>query len=159
VAILPYLDQGELYKQFHLDEPWDSPHNRTLIEKMPGAYMDVRSTADQLNREGKTTFQVPVGSETSFHDKNGAPLRDVVDGTAQTIAVVEVEPRRAVVWTKPEDFEVDLSHPRNGLERSDRSHIASGFLDGHVLIIDLAKTSNAKLRAFFTRAGREVDEK
>ncbi len=35
VAILPYLGEGNLYKQFHLDEPWDSPHNRTLIAKMP----------------------------------------------------------------------------------------------------------------------------
>jgi Protein of unknown function (DUF1559) len=159
VAILPYLDQDELYKQFHLDESWDSPHNRTLIEKMPGTYMDVGPRADQLNREGKTTYQIPVGPETSFHDKNGSSLRDIVDGTSQTISVVEVEPRRAVVWTKPEDFEVDLSHPRNGLERSDRSHIVTGFLDGHVLTIDLEKTSDAKLRAFFTRAGREVDEK
>ncbi len=25
VQILPFLDQKELYNQFHLDEPWDSP--------------------------------------------------------------------------------------------------------------------------------------
>ncbi len=28
VHILPYLEENELYHQFHLDEPWDSPHNR-----------------------------------------------------------------------------------------------------------------------------------
>ena len=55
VAILPYIDQEDLYKQFHLDEPWDSPHNRSLIEKMPGTYMDLGPKADQLNHEGKTT--------------------------------------------------------------------------------------------------------
>jgi hypothetical protein len=27
VAILPYLEEEQLYKQFHQDEPWDSPHN------------------------------------------------------------------------------------------------------------------------------------
>ncbi len=27
VYLLPYLDQGNLYERFHLDEPWDSPHN------------------------------------------------------------------------------------------------------------------------------------
>ena len=38
VLILPYLEQDALYKEFHLDEPWDSPHNRTLIERMPPTY-------------------------------------------------------------------------------------------------------------------------
>ncbi len=32
VALLPYLDQGNLYKLFHLSESWDSPHNRKLLE-------------------------------------------------------------------------------------------------------------------------------
>ena len=31
VLILPYVEQNELYKQFHLDEPWDSEHNKPLI--------------------------------------------------------------------------------------------------------------------------------
>ena len=31
VAILPSLGHGELFKEFHLDEPWDSPHNKPLI--------------------------------------------------------------------------------------------------------------------------------
>ena len=36
VMLLPFLDQTPLYKQFHLNEPWDSPHNRALVAKMPG---------------------------------------------------------------------------------------------------------------------------
>lgn len=32
VALLPYLDQNNLYRQFHLDEPWDSAHNRKVLE-------------------------------------------------------------------------------------------------------------------------------
>src|SRR5262249_5899033 len=27
VTLLPYLEQQNLFNQFHLDEPWDSPHN------------------------------------------------------------------------------------------------------------------------------------
>nr|MCU0710083.1 DUF1559 domain-containing protein [Pirellula sp.] len=34
VLILQYLGEQELYQQFKLDEPWDSPHNKKLIEKM-----------------------------------------------------------------------------------------------------------------------------
>src|SRR5439155_8430347 len=33
VHILPYLEQDGLYKQFKLDEPWDSEHNKALIAK------------------------------------------------------------------------------------------------------------------------------
>ena len=38
VQVLPHMGQGALYRQFHLDEPWDSPHNHTLIDKMPPMY-------------------------------------------------------------------------------------------------------------------------
>lgn len=38
VAILPYIDQGDLYKQFKLDEPWDSEHNLKLLAQMPNLY-------------------------------------------------------------------------------------------------------------------------
>src|SRR5206468_579294 len=35
VHLLPFLEQGPLYQQFKLDEPWDSKHNKKLIAKMP----------------------------------------------------------------------------------------------------------------------------
>src|SRR5262249_52037192 len=42
VALLPFLEQGNLYQQFKLNEPWDSPHNRTLLTRMPPVYAPVR---------------------------------------------------------------------------------------------------------------------
>jgi RNA polymerase sigma factor (sigma-70 family) len=38
VALLPYLEEQELYRQFKLDEPWDSPHNKKLLSKMPAVF-------------------------------------------------------------------------------------------------------------------------
>ena len=38
VAILPYVEQMALYNQFHLDEPWDSPHNMQFVRRMPKTY-------------------------------------------------------------------------------------------------------------------------
>ena len=35
VHILRYLDQQSLFDQFKLDEPWDSPNNKPLLDKMP----------------------------------------------------------------------------------------------------------------------------
>lgn len=158
VAILPYIDQSDLYKQFHLDEPWDSSHNRSLIDKLPGTYMDLGPKADQLNREGKTTCQVPVGPQTVFYKNEGTKFAEITDGTSNTILVIEVDPKRAVEWTKPEDWDVDMKQIRKGLERPDRSAFTAAFGDGHVELIDLSKIDDAKLRALLTRAGRETIE-
>ena len=38
VAILPELREFALYRQFKLDEAWDSPHNLKLLAKMPRIY-------------------------------------------------------------------------------------------------------------------------
>lgn len=155
VAILPYLEEGALYKQFHLDEPWDSPHNRTLIAKMPTIYADPDPKLRKLAREGKTTYQVPVGPETVFHNTTGTTFREIVDGTSQTIFIVEVEPLRAAVWTKPEDWEIDLAHPRRGVVRTDRNGFVAARCDGsaHFVPNDISEET---LRALLTRAGRDV---
>ena len=38
VAILPQLGEKALFDQFKLDEPWDSPHNSKLVERMPAVF-------------------------------------------------------------------------------------------------------------------------
>ncbi len=38
VAILPFTDHSQLHEKFHLDEPWDSPHNFALLKEMPSYY-------------------------------------------------------------------------------------------------------------------------
>src|SRR5262245_6222164 len=42
VQILPFVEQEALYKQFKLDEPWDSPNNKKLIDVVPRLYVPVR---------------------------------------------------------------------------------------------------------------------
>ena len=41
VALLPYLGEKSLYYKFHLDEPWNSPHNKVLLDQMPDVYAPV----------------------------------------------------------------------------------------------------------------------
>ncbi len=153
VAVLPYLEEGAIYKQFHLDEPWDSPHNRTLIEKMPAVYADPK--LKQAARAGKTTYQVPAGPETIFHDNVGTAIRDVTDGTSKTILIVEVEPSRAVEWTKPQDWEVDLQKPRQGLAAPDRTWITTVFADGSAQMIK-TDVDVKQLQKLLMRADGEV---
>jgi hypothetical protein len=155
VAILPYLEQGELYKQFHLDEPWDSPHNRTLIDKMPDVFADPDPRIRGEIGAGKTTFQVPVGAATIFYHNDGTKFGDITDGTSKTIMLVEVVPSEAAVWTQPEDWDVDMQDVSRGVRRDDRTSFVAAFADGsaHVIANELEQTH---LRALLTRGGREV---
>ena len=153
VAILPYLDQNELYKKFRLDEPWDSPHNLPWSKVMVEAYSD--PALPEVAREFKTTYVLPTGAGTALDSETGATFRDISDGTSMTILLVEVPPEEAVIWTKPEDWEVDLDHPMQGLERNDRNHFTAAWCDGSVSIIpDDVKPE--VLKAILTRAGSET---
>ena len=123
VHILPYLEQEALYKQFKLDEPWDSEHNKKLIELMPPTFAD---PAVQL-KPGMTTYVVPIGEGTVFGGKKEPRFQDILDGTSNTIMIVNVTPDRAVVWTKPEDLAVTEAAPLTGLV-STAQEVRNGFL-------------------------------
>ena len=102
VQLLPYIGQESLYKQFHLDEPWDSVHNRTLIASMPAIFAPGNLL---LQRDGKTTFVVPTGDKTVFPQTGTIKIQKIRDGTANTLMIVSVIDQHAVVWTKPDDLD------------------------------------------------------
>jgi len=152
VAVLPYLDQEKLYKEFHLDEAWDSPHNRALIEKMPEVY---RSPMSKRKGKGWSNYVVPVGDGAAFSSPSDTPtVKDITDGTSNTILAVEVDDDHAVIWTKPEDLPFDPEHPEKGLGGlyKDRFHVLLG--DGAARAL-LRSIKPETLRAIFTRAGGE----
>jgi hypothetical protein len=63
VAILPFIEQEQLYEEFKLAEAWDSPHNIKLLDRTPSVYHVVhRDTVEAQN----TFFQVFVGPGTPF---------------------------------------------------------------------------------------------
>src|SRR4051794_32667612 len=74
VAILPFIEQDDLYKQFRLDEPWDSPHNRRLLPKMPKLYAPFDGS--RTTQPHTTFYQVFVGKGTAFEGTKGLRLEE-----------------------------------------------------------------------------------
>jgi Protein of unknown function (DUF1559) len=130
VLILPYLEQEGLYREFHLDEPWDSAHNRNLIERMPNVYRSPASAAGS----GMTTYETVRGPGTVFPGSKGVKISDITDGTSNTIMVVEVSDLKAVIWTKPDDFAFDENNPADGLWMGPQGFLAA-MCDGSVRFI------------------------
>jgi len=153
VYILPYVEAKALYEEFHLDEPWDSEHNRKLIPRLPAVYrcpnfddpektlyLATTGPAALFPRgkklEGNRNFaEVVVSRDRQKKDvawTRSIGLRDITDGTENVIMVVEANPDQAVIWSKPDDLVVDPEKPLAGLGGVRPSGFMALFCDGSV---------------------------
>jgi hypothetical protein len=151
VLILPYLDQQSLFQQFHLDEPWDSPHNKALIGKMPAVY---RSPLSKLADRTRTNYLLPVGPAAAFAGPKCIQFKEVRDGTSNTVMTLEADDSHAVVWTKPDDLSFDPKDPLKGLGGLMEDGFHAGIMDGSVRYV--SKTISPDLfKALVTPDGGE----
>ena len=150
VLILPYLDQVKLYKEFHLNEPWDSPHNKKLIARMPSEY---RSPASRITKPGYTTCLVAVGPKTLFSKPEGMSVKEVTDGTSATIMTLDANDDAAVIWTKPDDWEFDPKQPWRNLIGHHPDGFVCGFSDGSAMFLGKERTGDSNLKSLLTATG------
>ncbi len=156
VMILPYMEQEALYKQFHLDEPWDGEHNRKLLDKMPPLFAAGDEQAfKQALKKHETHYQTFVGKGAMFDGEKGVKFADVTDGLSNTILIVEA--KKAVPWTKPEDVPFDAGKMVPKLGGLFEGIFNAAFADGSVRALPLT-IKEEKLRALITRNGGEVVE-
>lgn len=152
VLILPYIEEEQLYRQFKLDEAWDGPTNKKLLDKMPRVY----ALPPQLGGKAKATethYQAFVGKGAAFDLLKGPRLQDFLDGTSNTLLVATaVAP---VPWSKPDDIAFDPAADMTtklGFFQG-VAHAALG--DGSVRA--LSKSIDRKtLSSLITRGGGEI---
>lgn len=138
VAILPYIEEGDLYNQFKLDEPWDSEHNKKLIAKMPRTYAPARGDA----MPGMTYYRVFAGPDAAFELRVprrgnvpplGKKLHQLPDGSSNSLLIVEAG--EAVPWTKPEPIPFDMKKDPPKLGGVFKEGFSAAMADGSVLFI------------------------
>ncbi len=128
VAILQYIEEEALYKQFKLDEPWDSEHNLKLAKNMPKVYFHPKANKPGDN---KTHYRLFFGKGAAFELNKGYSMGAIanMDGLSNTLMVVEAED--PVVWTNPNELAFD---PTKALPKmlSIDGKFSAAYCDGSV---------------------------
>ena len=135
VLILPYLDEEELYNSIHLDEPWDSEHNRQFHSKMPTIF---RCPASRFANEATTTYSWIAGPSAYPSGPVALKPSDVTDNPNSTIMLVER--KTPICWMKPEEISEENALKGVGIDRGIGSdHLREGanvaFFDGTIRFI------------------------
>src|SRR5262245_80054 len=150
VTILPYMEQENLYKQFNLDEPWDSEHNKKLIPLMPKFCVVPAAPM----KPGETYYRMFVGGGAMFELNKGTTFAQVSDGLSNTFMAVEAD--ESVPWTKPDELAFD---PKKPLPKLGSFYSSGGFValmgDGSAKFISKS-ISDANLRRAVMRADGEI---
>jgi hypothetical protein len=149
VALLPYLDESELYEAFKLDEPWNSPHNVGLLKQMPEVY-------GSPGEDGTFTTSIMLfaGEGTAFAGPKGPTFSSIRDRAANTIMMVEAGPDKAVPWTKPEDLPFNPEDPAAALGELAEPSFLAVFFDARCEAVD-ALIDPETLKGLITPAGGE----
>jgi prepilin-type processing-associated H-X9-DG protein len=146
VLLLPYLAQQGLYERVRLDEPWNSPHNREVFEGHEPADPAVPQMSyaffcpEDKENLTDTNYVMLLGPRTISNGPNSVRLKDITDGHANRIVVVEVYDL-GIPWYEPRDLRVD----QMGFKINDPDYvgIASrhgrganvGYADGNVSLL------------------------
>lgn len=150
VALLPYLEEQDMYQGYQPAEPWNSPANLQALNHLPPVFRSpFASAGDDVG------YVVVTDPEFVFDGTTACQLREVTDGLSKTIIAVDAEPT-GVKLAEPRDFEWQEFLQR--FQNQAVGNMPGGFValaaDGSVTFVPY-DTDPATLRALFTKAGNE----
>lgn len=153
--ILPFLGRDDLYAKIDLSKPWDDSANAGVFEQPISEDLPYRCHSAGFEKT-QTSYQVVVSPESIFYPGQSRRLRDIKDGTANTIMVTEVPEDQAVHWMSPYDVSEEAFLGIN--KESDLSHeggMQTVYADGSVRFV-YVDTPVAERRAMITIAGDDT---
>ena len=151
VLILPFIEQQPMFDAYDFDKPWDHPDNLAVTRVTPHVYR----CPSAVGPSSGTHYVYITGKGASFEGSSAVTIRDIKDGSSNTLAVVESH-EVVVEWFEPRDLDVsEFTAMAPATDHPAGFHAL--FFDGSVA--RLPKTiSLDTLKALVTPRGGEVIE-
>jgi hypothetical protein len=155
VHLLPYLEQGQLYAKFKMDESWDGPNNKKVSREVVKVFQSPNAPPVQAGPDapGLTHYLGFAGPGAVFDPGKRVKITDILDGTSNTLLMVETA---AVPWAAPGDVPFDPEKPLPKLGLPGADVLLVGLCDGSTRVVDPKKVGEKTLKAAVTRNGGEV---
>jgi predicted Zn finger-like uncharacterized protein len=143
VALLPHVEQGQLFNRFDQKQAWDQPPNNPLLQQRPMVYgTPINEPPDPTT----TFFQVCTGPNTLFPDvKTPVRMTQITDGTSNTIFALQAQ-SGAVPWSKPADIVMTPAGQPLPAQLQGKGTMLVSMCDGSVRFVNLGKLSEETLR-------------
>jgi hypothetical protein len=167
-VILPYMEQRALHSQIALDQPWDSSINR-------GYTIDMHVGTYECPAHGGATatghYLAVVGERTMWPPGRGRKIREVRDGTSNTVMVIEA-PWVGGAWAEPRDFTFDEAveyltrkpatsqtphEIRRGFFYKPQPIVYAAFVDGHVSALPVPLPRDLAVALLTADGGEPID--
>jgi type II secretory pathway pseudopilin PulG len=103
VSLLPFIEQTPLFDRYDSNNPWDAPSNAFVRSQRLKIY---ESPTAGEKTPGKTNYVVVVGQNTAFRPNQNTNFGKIVDGTSNTIFVLEIA-NSDIEWSEPRDLDLN----------------------------------------------------
>lgn len=149
--ILPFIEEGELYKSIDLTKPWDDPANAEAFKKVVPVYQCPGSGYE----DNRTIYLAIVAPESCIQATESRRLADITDQQLQTLMLIEADLDQAVPWMSPVDAsEADVIGLSQKTKLVHPGGVNAAFVDGHVQFINCNLPAD-QLRALISIAGND----
>ncbi len=101
--VLPFLDQQPLHEQYDFNESWDAAENQFAVATDLPTY---RCPSDPASSPTQTSYVLLTGPGTIFEEGKQPRIRNILDGTSNTILAVELS-GAGINWCEPRDLDID----------------------------------------------------
>ncbi len=148
VGLLPYIEQGNLYQQIDLTQPWNSVKNAAATGASVKTYLDPSNPASLGTA---TPYRLFVGPGALFDGTAKMPkFQDITDGTSNTILAVSAT--QTVPWASPQELPYGPGIPLPPLGAYPRAGgFVTVFADGSVRFLR-SSIAEADLRSLIEKA-------